>query len=60
KQYMISMKSDSVGNCELTATIESDYNNTTFHGIMKNGVIMGVWANGKGKNGFAFYVKARK
>ena len=60
KKYMISMKSDEVGNCELTEIIDHDFINYIFHGVMKNGVIMGLWEKGNGKKAFAFYVKARK
>jgi hypothetical protein len=60
KKYMISMKSDADSNCELAEIIERGYINYIFHGVMKNGVIMGLWKKGDGKKAFAFYVKARK
>jgi hypothetical protein len=34
--------------------------NYIFHGVMKNGFIMGLWEKGNGKKAFAFYVKAGK
>ena len=60
KKYMITMKSDAAGNCELTEISDRGFINDTFHGVMRHGVIMGLWENGNGKKAFAFYVKAKK
>jgi hypothetical protein len=54
------MKSDEVGNCELTEIIDHGFINYIFHGVIKNDVIMGLWKKGNSKKAFAFYVKARK
>jgi hypothetical protein len=60
KKYLISIKSDACGNCELIEKTGHGYINYIFHGVMKNGVIKGLWEKGNGKKAFAFYVKARK
>ena len=60
KKYFISAKSDAEGNFQLTGKNQKGHINVIFHGIMKNGVVKGIWETGQGKKAFAFYVKAIK
>ncbi len=60
KKFRITMKSDQAGNCELKEISEHGRMNLVFHGVMKKGVIMGMWEMGNGENTFPFYVKVRK
>ena len=58
KKYDIIAKSDRSGNFEMVENIGGRIINYTFHGLMKDGVIQGLWEKGDGKKAFAFYVKA--
>lgn len=60
KKYEISVKSDASGNYELTENVQNGNINYIFHGIMKDGVIKGMWEKGRGQKAFSFYVKATK
>lgn len=58
KTYGIRATSDMQGNIELVQINENRFAGYTFHGMMKDGVIKGLWEKGDGKKVFAFYVKA--
>lgn len=57
KRYFISATADAAGNCEMKETLQNGNVNYMFRGMMKDGVIKGVWEKGDGKKAFAFYVK---
>jgi len=57
KKYNFIVKSDIDGNYELTELIEHGGINYIFHGVLKDGVIKGLWEKGGGKKAYAFYVK---
>ena len=58
KQYKVTAKSDIEGNFELVEEIEDGSKIHTFRGLMKDGIIKGLWEKTNGKNAYAFYVKA--
>jgi len=57
KKYFVSAKVDFEGNFELVETAEGRQGSNRFHGIMKEGVIKGLWKKEGSKKSFAFYVK---
>ncbi len=60
KKYDIIAKSDMAGNFELVGHSDVGIIGYTFHGLMKDGIIKGVWEKGSGKQAYAFYVKATR
>jgi len=58
RKYNVTAKSDVAGNFELVENIGNGFKNYTFRGLMKDGVIKGLWEKGNGKKAYAFYVKA--
>ncbi len=58
KKYKLTAKSDIEGNFELVEEIGNGFKNYTFRGLMKDGIIKGLWGKGRGKKAYAFYVKA--
>lgn len=58
KKYNVTAKSDSSGNFELVENIGNGFINYQFRGLMKDGVIKGLWEKGDGRKTYAFYVKA--
>lgn len=55
-QFHFTAKSDMAGNIELVEGVRNGVKNYQFRGLMKNGVIKGIWEKGDGKNAYAFYV----
>jgi hypothetical protein len=58
KKYKVTAKSDIEGNFELVEDIGDGFKNHTLRGLMKDGIIKGLWEKGNGKKAYAFYVKA--
>jgi hypothetical protein len=58
KKYKVTAKSDIEGNFELVEDIGDGFKNYTLRGLMKDGIIKGLWEKGNGKKAYAFYVKA--
>jgi len=55
EKYDLTVKSDMEGNINLF-TQSNDFMNYTFQGIIRNGIIMGLWNNSVQNKAFAFYV----
>lgn len=58
KKFKVTAKSDIEGNFELVEGIGDGFKNHRFRGLMKEGIIKGLWKTGGGKRAYAFYVKA--
>ncbi|MDY7030923.1 MAG: hypothetical protein SVY10_03330 [Thermodesulfobacteriota bacterium] len=59
RKHHIRAKVDYAGNFELVEIAGSGANNK-FYGIMKDGIIKGLWEKSNGKRSFAFYVTVKK
>ncbi len=60
KKHKLTAKSDIEDNFELVEEIGDGFKNYTFRGLMKDGIIKGLWEKGSGKKAYAFYVKVIK
>ncbi len=58
KKYKFTAKSDIGGNFELFAENADGFKNHKFRGLMKDGIIKGLWGIRAGRKPYAFYVKA--
>ena len=58
EKYKVTVKSDIEGNFELVEENRNGFKNYKFRGLIKDGIIKGLWEKDGGKKAYAFYVKA--
>lgn len=57
KKYAVNVKTDFNGNIEIIESTVNRNGNYRFRGVMKDGIIKGIWEKGNGKMAFAFYAQ---